>query len=731
MMTPPDDDEPLDYKRLADEHLRRHVGANGALTQPHEPPPTPPKDDPTPPTAVTVKWCPQCAEEAPVTAQFCGRCALSLRCPRCQRDYAVGHRFCANCGLDPARYGRFLEHVEAGSHLFDQARQPGNPSDRLQLTAQAARALEQARELFPDDQQGRTLAAEVQRLSTSLLWELCAASQRAGELSRAMLLLERLALEPSEEPRARARMQELLAERARWLANAGSEAVRGKWDRAVQMLLDLQKQFPEDAEIANLLVQYQQKAVVVDDLLTQRVPALREARQITALLQLLTTLQQQELNLAWLPGAIDTCQKRLTKADELLVAAEWHHNAGRLPESLAEVERALELVADHERALQLRHVLGRRIQEGLHCQSLLERAVAEQRWFRAERLLERVGNTNDPVTPRIRAGVARADHFLRFVVWTLLGALALFLAARMAAGVQTEVVRWLPDPLFDVEYLSHTVLQSTLQVTVLAAFAYLLLAFLLACFRQPLTLAVVVRDVVLLLLVTGASSLLWAVWTQHIVADPRSFSERCLRAGSWMCLAVVLGGLLGYIATSLASRLIPLPPGLLSPLHVHAVWAGVVSVILCGESAYVPVLLFDAPAAVICFGLLGLVGVANRRNFYLLVLAAVISSGIRAMLTTPANPGPGDWLGGIVAWGMLAGASYIISSERRWLTDAVCAGTLAGIALLLHSLLANDVATTALTSSWLFVCGVLAQQRFPAIDHRLHLLDRLRGWTSR
>jgi len=717
-------------KDQSEPYLRRLIQENGIhLSMPEtsfSAPDAPPAENQEPkPAAAAVapargKWCPQCSQEASAEDQFCGKCALPLRCPRCGRDYQLGNRFCAACRLDPVLYRQFQEQAEAGRRLFQGARCQGPPPGRLQLAEQASQAFAGALQCYPASLQVQSLAAEARRYTKALLWEVSEAARRDRQLSSAISLLQRLALDPAETVRANVQLQELYAQRNRWLADARGETAGGRWDRAVQILIEARQSFPEDPEISSLLAEYQQNTTLVQDAIKNQIPQLQQAKQFVALLRLLSDLETKELHLGWLTGALDTCQKRVRRAGELAAGAERLLEEPRPHEALTEAERALEVAADHELALQIKA----RVEEGFRrrqgWEAQLDTALKAQRWFLADRALAHLnpGDGNPGLAEqgvRIRAGLSRANDFLRLVAWTLFGGLSLLLAARIALVLKTKLADTLPDKLFGAA---------------LGAFAFLVLAFLLACFHRPLSLQAVGRGFATVLALAVPWDLVWSVLPSPLSSVSLSPGVRFLCLVGSLGLLAVLGAVLGGLFVALAGKILPLPAGWFSPLHRQAILAGAAGTCLCGVGLADPTLLLvDVPVAVLLFGLLALAGNEVPGQFYLLALAALLSSGVREAATT-VGLSPTHWFSWTVTWALLASAGFFVSRDRRIPSDLVRAGLLAAVALAVSRLLAPAPEACVLVSVWVLVCGTIARVRFSAPDHRLHLLDRFQAWSG-
>ncbi len=681
---------------------------------------------PLPPPSLPPRWCPRCFRTGTDRDQFCGKCGLPLLCPRCRHAYSSGSRFCPGCGLDPLTYQQYREFADAGRQLLEDVRTQTDCAARLRLAEQAREAFASALQCNPADAPLlKPQAEEARRLVAEALWEQSEAAIRDRLYSLALSLLGRLAADPAEAARADARAEKIRILRTDKLGEARAEATRGQWEKAVALLAALAECFPEDADIARLLEEHRRNAALVRDVASRQVPELSQARRLVALLEVFQELEKKRLNLGWLTERLETCRQAVRRADEFAEGASRLALAGRPQEALREADRALELVADHPLALLVRAQVEVDLRARQQWAVRLERALASERWSLAEAAMAQLLRQGLPVARHqheaVNAGLGRANHFLRFLGWTLVGSLLVLLAAVLAAVLEAEVAAWLPRQLLGQALLSRTAVQWAVYLTALASFAFVLLAFLQACFRGPGGWPAATAGLALVSVFGGAGSLLWSTWHFNVLSVPG-------HPAGWATLALAAGAVLGYLAVTLVRPIVLLTPGPLTAYHRRAMLAGAVGLGLCFLGLHRPqAFLADLPVGVVGFGFLSLAGLAAPRGLFPFLLAAVLSGGAGAALA--AAFGPVGWLPPGATVLALGCAGFFFSIPRWTPRNLICGTLLVLAAVLLHRNLAAETVPCALFHTWFFVNGILSAARFEKpSDHRLHVLDRVRAW---
>ena len=437
--------------------------------------------------APTLPWCPLCRQSAAPQDKYCGKCGLSLQCPRCQRPFQVDHICCSICGLDMKELRQLHEQIK----LFDEQMNLGHQFYQIACSpiplVQGLDYAEKARTAFTNAL-GRTenqKARDGYRKATNKLVELlhlaCDEARQAGQLGQAIELLHRMLREPCLQQIATERIQEIRLGRERQLKEAREEAGNSRWQKAMQVLAALAQQFPHDAEIDGLLCEFQtnldefrKKEAHAQEVVNKSIPKLREEKRIVAILRLLKELENSQVNVKNLAVAQGVFQQALDSADRSADLAERHWEAGHSGDALVEANRALEIVADHDRALAIKA----RIDEYDRLRFQLNREIKDKRWFRANRTLAHLHNGGLYAVQQqvIASALARANEFCRFVLWTVATGCLLLLATRMTGFFEKDLVL---ERLFGAGLRS--VLGPAVTLTSLAICAFLLAAFVTCC----------------------------------------------------------------------------------------------------------------------------------------------------------------------------------------------------------------------------------------------------------
>ena len=169
---------------------------------------------------------------------------------------------------------------------------------------------------------------------------------------------------------------------------------------------------------------------------------------------------------------------RFTQIDPFIEKAENCLATGQSVEACQSAELALQLVADHPRAVQILETARQNSEEYLWLFKQVEQACNNHRWFQATRLLNDYGiNQADQKFAALalmaKLGRDAANRYAKLILWSLLGGAMLvlvgFLAKLFAAGV-TESKTFAPSFWQTISFSAFFVIGSSTAILLLRKF---------------------------------------------------------------------------------------------------------------------------------------------------------------------------------------------------------------------------------------------------------------------
>ena len=405
--------------------------------------------------------CPACGGEAGADRQFCVACGAKLRraCPSCGLEQPAWEHFCGGCGTDLRALDAVARHLGEAKELVAQLDDgEGNPVETFERCEQARGHLHKALQADGQAKEPARMLSELEaRRSTLAVAAADYAIERRSYGVAAELCRRVLEVEP-EHAGARSRLEKATAQREAMLAKATDLRNRGALRKALGVLSEAARFFPDDEEVESLHERVDGELSRITESVRVEIPKLRKTRRFAALARLLDELSHSGARIRGLESLRQTVNGKLEVASKYQADAKAAADAGNTIAACDHARQALTLVADLPEA--------RALLDQIETQAAdqIRTALADERWFTAKALLSEEAKLR-PSDRRIASKLQEMEERVhgranaaRLIAWTAGGA-ALWLTAQLAALLLMRVV---PVPSGGLSLGTATISQSDL-----------------------------------------------------------------------------------------------------------------------------------------------------------------------------------------------------------------------------------------------------------------------------
>lgn len=293
--------------------------------------------------------CPGCTAENAADARSCSSCGRELyeSCPTCEAAVFVGADTCGECGADLAGERRARALERRAKEALDRGSQADrDPEERAGSLEEASSALRELLESSPDREGAKEQVAAVESEQVALFEQMSKSAEVDGRHGAALQLYGKLLELRPDHAEAAARQQALTEIRQGVLQQAAEAQSAGDLSRAVSLLQDALENFAEDEEIQGAL----QEAVTAEEQRAAglgRVSALRDAKSYHALRRLCQELRSMKVDEEDVTGLEAAADEAVQGADAVCAKAEELWQGGEHEKAIQKFQDALALVSDH------------------------------------------------------------------------------------------------------------------------------------------------------------------------------------------------------------------------------------------------------------------------------------------------------------------------------------------------------------------------------------------------
>lgn len=261
-------------------------------------------------------------------------------------------------------------------------------------------------------------------------------AQAAGNLGLAAVCLRRLLELQPRDADARKRLERILAKRRELDQQAETLWNDGKLDKAVRLLEQMQRAFPDDARIAERLNQRRTVSMRALSAVKQQIPELKAKKCYAAIRRLLGELESLAAPVKGLSEFAANVERQFAQVEPSASEAQAALERGEYGTAFEHCLRVLAGVADHDQAIRIRDEIAVRLDADQCLAADVERAINTGTWRTAERMLHAREQTS-PLPPPLMTLRRRLDERLAMLIgyWRLLGAAILGAGLWLAAGI--------------------------------------------------------------------------------------------------------------------------------------------------------------------------------------------------------------------------------------------------------------------------------------------------------
>ncbi|HVJ82247.1 MAG TPA: protein kinase [Planctomycetia bacterium] len=648
-------------------------------------------------------------------------------CPRCAAVHPPDATRCGGCGADLASLRELLS--SAKRKLAVAMNEPGR--ERHLRLEEAVVEFDAALNAIPHDAALEELLAESRRLLVAALVEEGEREFAADRPAAAEKHYKRAAEIDSECAAAREGLKKVFVERERALHEAERLRRSGHIERAIELLAETERRFPDDREICEKHFACRDRLARVRRLVREKLPALEKERRFHGILETLDEIARHDVPIK----GLDDCRSRI--AVKLRKAAVGVARARGLIETLAFarartlLESVLADVADDREARELLAEIDSRQDEIQGEVKGLDDALRTRRWFVAARLagaVDRVqagkteGREPDPRNGewvRIDRGLLAAERYFAGVACTFAGLFLWLVGVGLAAWAGRE----LAPALAEATGAPPVVAADAAAVAALLLFAGLahgLLATVLAkSLRLPAVLAAGVVTAIL------AGLVRWGVCWLDAGLRSRSLFEigEDVSIAPRLVAAVALGFLLASFvagATVRSLRALDRNAGF-RPLGAGSLAAAIAALALTWPYPPIGSLLL-APVAI---GLCAAVGWNRTIRRHSILFVAAIASGVLAFGLEHSGlaGGAAAILLQLACWGA---AFYFCRDSESEMAERIAAGAACFLMVAAAAAAPPALYPIAWAAAGLFLqsAGVALAALGDEVDDRSHFADR-------
>lgn len=261
-------------------------------------------------------------------------------------------------------------------------------------------------------------------------------AQAAGNLGLAAVCLRRLLELQPRDSEAQKRRERILAKRRELDKQSESLWNDGKLDKAVRLLEQMHRAFPDDAQLAERLDQRRTVSARALSAVKQEIPELRAKKCYAAIRRLLGELESVAAPVKGLSEFAANVEKQFALVEPSADEAQAAFNRGEYGTAFEYCLRVLAVVADHDQAILIRDEIAIRLDSDQRLAADVERAIDTGTWRTAGRMLH-AREQASPLPPSLMTLRRRIDERLAALIayWRLLGAAILGAGLWLAAGI--------------------------------------------------------------------------------------------------------------------------------------------------------------------------------------------------------------------------------------------------------------------------------------------------------
>jgi len=636
------------------------------------------------------------------------------------------------------------ELIEAANRALQTVKNTESVARRFSFADEAYQAFSLAIPLFDaKDDRAERGCLDARQLAVRSGLDLAAEHRRSKMLELSAQCLKRvLELNPNCEEALKL-ADEIRHFRKERIEVARRSVAEGNLTEAISQLQVVQKQFPSDREIGEVLEVVRQSRDELKRLVRVQIPELLKERRLCEADRVIKKTRATAASVAGMKTLEQRIQKALGEASAKMTKAHSLFAEERYDDVQMVAAHVISKVSDHVDALELQMCAEKLAERTRLCGAKVQEFLSRHLWFRAEAELVQLkiegidARRLRKVIPQIEKGKDKANTFGRLVGWAIVG-----LVMTMLAGTATlwmiNGIASVGDPLLNsLPPVWRTSIQPVLAPTIHQMAMISLLVIVLSIFGQR-TEAHVIRSCVFIGLAALAGAALHTFCDASLVQldkwflNNRYFSMLSeVKFMSWnmvvLTLPVFFGGMI--TATWLKSAI--------HRIDVRWEWLGAgLAVIGMWSAAFVEMnsngdrriaIQYLLPAMALA-GWLALSGFIRGYHGFLMIIAAAWLAGL---LELGARHTGHTWYGTwrlLLAAIVLTTASMLLVKRRTWT---------ANVSMLVSSLLAmygfdalehwpTAPVSTWIASSWILICGGLTQLVASELDFRSHLWDRIK-----
>ncbi len=489
------------------------------------------------------------------------------------------------------------------------------------------------------------------------------------------------------------------------LRNADDLQANGQVAKAIQVIEDLLERFAGDADLTKLLDHWRPRQREADEIADVIIPNLAAENQWCSIRDRLRQLESLNVQMPGLGSCREQADKRIAAVDQQLLRIESLLESGKVTEARREAERALQVVSDHPRVLEVARAAGQSADHLIDLHQKVQTALQSRRWFEVRRLL---GNDTPSQTTFIKARekashqIKAANEFTRLLAWALAAAsvasLTILAAATFAGGLKDQAgdIEWLPSRLIEGLLSIGTacgaiwLLRQLIGRPVAAWYPIVwavtwLFGFILVLFGAPAILdaseAPWLAQAFSILGYAATVSMVFCLMTSDLTRPPvRSIASMF----GWLLVGLVIADYATALERHWARFVVP------------SIWAGSWLIVL------------------------------NRLHDRWRIGVLIVASLMAGILAAGLDREPYDdgWLAeGMVATAALSIAGWSVGAQRT------IRGGLLTVMIVGPCVVANEYfGHLRLLTVWWLATAYLIYQNRHSLDFRLHWLDRLRDW---
>lgn len=261
-------------------------------------------------------------------------------------------------------------------------------------------------------------------------------AQAAGNLGLAAVCLRRLLELQPRDADARKRLERILAKRRELDQQAETLWNDGKLDKAVRLLEQVHRAFPDDARIAERLNQRRTVSMRALSAVRQQIPELKAKKCYAAIRRLLGELESLAAPVKGLSEFAANIERQFAQVEPSAGEAQAALDRGEYGTAFEHCLRVLAGVADHDQAIRIRDEIAVRLDSDQRLAAAVERAIDTGTWRTAERMLH-AREQASPLPPSLMTLRRRLDERLAALIayWRLLGAAILGAGLWLTAGI--------------------------------------------------------------------------------------------------------------------------------------------------------------------------------------------------------------------------------------------------------------------------------------------------------